>query len=88
VQTAGRLKELTDRAELPVSIGVSTYREGATTEEFLQAVNGALWQSKKAGRNRITVALSRCRRRRAGRRLSPGLQARSASGAPRLRGQR
>jgi diguanylate cyclase (GGDEF)-like protein len=42
-----------------ISIGVSTYPQvGQTTEELLRAADGALYDAKESGRNRVAVAKS------------------------------
>jgi PleD family two-component response regulator len=50
------LKGLLAHSELRVSIGISTYRDGSSADEFLKVVDDALLQSKQTGRDRITVA--------------------------------
>jgi diguanylate cyclase (GGDEF)-like protein len=56
VRTAERLKGLLAHSELRVSIGISTYRDGSSADEFLKVVDDALLQSKQTGPDRITVA--------------------------------
>jgi diguanylate cyclase (GGDEF)-like protein/PAS domain S-box-containing protein len=44
-----------------LSVGVASYPEnGTTADELLRAADQALYQSKAAGRNRVTVAIVQC----------------------------
>jgi PleD family two-component response regulator len=38
-------------------MGVSQYRRGETTQEFIERADQALYESKKAGRDRVTIRL-------------------------------
>ncbi len=42
--------------KITISIGVALYRVGDTAESFIERADRALYQSKKDGRNRVTVA--------------------------------
>ena len=39
-----------------VSIGIAQWREGWSLDELIQAADGALFDAKQAGRNRISLA--------------------------------
>ncbi|MCM8857665.1 MAG: GGDEF domain-containing protein [Candidatus Thiodiazotropha sp.] len=41
---------------ITVSVGVSAYRLGESSEDFIQRCDKALYRSKALGRNRVTIA--------------------------------
>ena len=43
-------------ANITVSLGVASYREGESANEFMARAESALYDSKNQGRNRVTVA--------------------------------
>ena len=53
--TAGRLREHLRNASIRVSMGITNYRDGDTIESFIARADGALYNSKQAGRDRIST---------------------------------
>ncbi|MCU7947960.1 MAG: diguanylate cyclase, partial [Candidatus Thiodiazotropha sp. (ex Cardiolucina cf. quadrata)] len=53
----GRIKDITrSKTHSTVSVGVSAYRLGESSEDFIQRCDKALYRSKALGRNRVTIA--------------------------------
>jgi diguanylate cyclase len=54
-----RLKRIDNSQPLggiTISIGVTSYKHGEVTEDFLQRADGALYKSKNGGKNRVSIA--------------------------------
>ena len=64
-------KEVTDRStgksmgSITLSIGIAKFREDEDISSFIERAEAALAEAKRAGRNRVSVALENARSARA-----------------------